>query len=77
MAIAKVVEIQAGSPSSFEDAIAGETIWLTTAIEQGLAKAGESVRNIKGAWVKDQQVVVDGGKVTEYRVDLKVTFVLD
>lgn len=66
MSVAKVIEITANSNKSFEDAI-----------EQGVKHAAESVHNIKSAWVKEQQVVVDGDKVAEYRVDLKVTFVLD
>jgi len=66
MAVAKVVEINAASEKSFEDAIG-----------QGLAKASETVRNIRGAWVKEQQVTVDDGKISEYRVDLKVSFVLE
>jgi hypothetical protein len=66
MAVAKVLEINAASGKSLEDAI-------TT----GIAKASETVRNIRGAWIKEQQVVVEDGKVTEYRVDLKISFVLD
>lgn len=66
MSVAKVIEISANSNKGFEDAI-----------EQGIKQAAKSVHNIKGAWVKEQQVVVDGDKVAEYRVDLKVTFVLD
>jgi hypothetical protein len=67
MAVAKVIEITAASTDSFEDAI-----------RQGISKASESVRNIQGAWVKEQKVKVSGdGSITEYRVDLKVTFVLD
>lgn len=66
MSVAKVIEISANSSKSFEDAI-----------EEGIKTAARSVHNIKGAWVKEQQVVVDGDKVSEYRVDLKVTFVLD
>ena len=66
MSVAKVIEISANSTKSFEDAI-----------EQGIKTAAKSVHNIKGAWVKEQQVVVDGNKLAEYRVDLKVTFVLD
>jgi hypothetical protein len=66
MSIAKVIEISAESPESFEDAI-----------RDGIQRASESVENIKGAWVKEQQVVVDGGKVVNYRVDLKVTFVVN
>lgn len=66
MPVAKVIEISATSEEGFEDAI-----------RQGIAKAAETVHNIKAAWVKEQQVVVADGKVTSFRVDLKVTFVLD
>lgn len=66
MSVAKVIEITAQSPESFEDAI-----------RQGIAKAGETVRDVQGAWVKEQSVVIDGGSVAGYRVDLKVTFVLE
>lgn len=66
MAVAKIIEITAMSDSSFEDAIS-----------QGIAKASETVHNIKGAWVKEQKVLVADGAVNGYRVDLKVSFVLD
>ena len=66
MAVAKIIEITATSDSSFEDAI-----------NQGVAKASETVHNIKGAWVKEQKVLVADGSVNSYRVDLKVSFVLD
>lgn len=66
MSVAKIIEINADSEKSFEDAI-----------DQGIKKAAKTVHNIKGAWVKGQQVVVDGDNVTSYRVDLKVTFLLD
>jgi dodecin len=66
MSVAKVTEITSASETSFEDAI-----------EQGIAKAGQTVRNIRGAWVKEQKVKVEGGAITEYRVDLKITFVLE
>jgi flavin-binding protein dodecin len=66
MSVAKIIEISAESPNNFEDAIV-----------QGIAKASKSVHGIKSAWVKEQHVVVENGKVTMYRVDLKVTFVLD
>ena len=65
MSIAKVIEISAASDKSFEDAI-----------EQGVARASETVKDVRGAWVKEQQVRVDNGKIVEYRVDMKVTFVL-
>lgn len=66
MSVAKIIEISAESPTSFEDAIV-----------QGIAKASKTIHGIKSAWVKEQHVVVDNGKVTSYRVDLKMTFVLD
>jgi len=66
MAVAKIIEITAMSEDSFEDAIG-----------RGIGKASETVHNIKGAWVKEQKVVVENGSVSGYRVDLKVTFVLD
>jgi dodecin len=65
MSVAKVIEIIAGSKNSFEDAV-----------KQGVARASETVNGITSAWVKDQSVIVERGKVTEYRVTLKVTFVL-
>jgi flavin-binding protein dodecin len=65
MSVAKVIEISSESPESFEDAI-----------QKGIARANETVQNVRGAWVKEQQVKVENGKITEYRVDMKVTFVL-
>lgn len=65
MAVAKVIEVSSSSKKSFEDAI-----------ELGIAKASETVKDIRGAWVKEQKVVVENGKITDYRVDLKVSFVL-
>ncbi|MEO8017302.1 MAG: dodecin family protein [Pseudomonadota bacterium] len=65
MSVAKVIEIIATSTKSFEDAI-----------EQGVARASETISGIAGAWVKDHSVEVSKGKITEYRVTLKVTFVL-
>lgn len=66
MAVAKIIEITATSAESFEDAI-----------RSAIAKASETVHNIKGAWVKEQKVMVEDGNVTGYRVDLKVSFLLD
>ncbi|MGH8729958.1 MAG: dodecin family protein [Burkholderiales bacterium] len=66
MSVAKVSEITATSSKSFEDAIT-----------QGIARADKTLQNIRSAWIKDQQVVVDNGKITEYRVSMKVTFVLN
>ena len=65
MSVAKVTEIIASSPKSFEDAV-----------DQGVERASKTLQNISSAWVKDQNVLVENGKVTEYRVVLKVTFVL-
>jgi len=66
MAVAKVIELSSSSEQSFEDAIT-----------KGIEKASESVHGIKGAWVKEQKVDVSDGGITDYRVDLKVSFVLD
>lgn len=65
MSVAKVVEITAASPKSFEDAI-----------QTGITRASKTLEDIQGAWVKEQKVVVKGNKIVEYRVDMKVTFVL-
>lgn len=66
MSVAKVIEISSSSKTSFDDAI-----------KVGIAKASKTVKNIEGAWVQDQKVAVENGAITEYRVMLKVTFVLD
>lgn len=66
MSVAKIIEITSESTKSFEDAI-------TT----GIAKATETVDNVEGAWVKEMKALVKDGKVTGYRVDLKLTFVLN
>lgn len=66
MSVAKVSEISATSTKSFEDAI-----------QQGLARASRTLRHIRGAWIKEQHVRCDDGKVTEYQVNMMVTFVLD
>ena len=65
MSVAKVIEIISSSKKSFEDAVT-----------QGVAKAADSLHDITGAWVKEQSAKVVNGKVTEFRVNLKVTFVL-
>lgn len=66
MAIARVTEITAGSQKSFEDAI-----------EKGVDRANKTLKNVTGAWVQEMKVEVDKGKITEYRVNMKVTFVLE
>ncbi len=65
--VAKIIEINCSSPKGIEDAI-----------EKGLKKAAQTVKNIKGAWMNELKVVTNpDGKVTEWRVNLKVTFVVD
>ena len=66
MSVAKVSEISATSTKSFEDAI-----------HQGLTRASKTLRHVRSAWIKEQQVRWDAGKVTEYQVNMMVTFVLD
>ena len=66
MSVARVTEIIASSPSSFDDAV-----------KQGVERASKTLKNVKNAWVSDQKVTVTDGQVSEYRVILKVTFVLD
>lgn len=66
MSVARITEISATSPQSFDDAVLS-----------GIARANDTLRNVKGAWVKDQEVTIDDGKPSEYKVTLKVTFVLD
>ncbi|UUP19077.1 dodecin family protein [Nitratireductor thuwali] len=66
MTIARVTEISATSPDSFDDAV-----------KQGIGRASKTLRNITSAWVKDQNVEIDGDKVAAYRVNLAVTFILD
>lgn len=66
MSVVKVTEIGAASPKSFEDAI-----------RSGLARAQKTLKNVKSAWIKEQEVVVEDGAVKEFRVFMKVTFVLE
>ena len=66
MPVAKVSEISATSSKSFEDAL-----------QQGLTRAGKTLRNVRGAWLKEQHVRCDAGRITEDRVNMMVTFVLD
>lgn len=65
MSVARVTEITSSSTVSFEDAI-----------KKGIARADETLDQVRGAWVQEQKVVVEGGQITEYRVNLKITFVL-
>jgi dodecin len=66
MSVARVVEISSTSTKSFEDAIT-----------QGIERANQTLRNVRSAWVKEQKAQVDNGKVVAYKVNLKVTFILD
>ena len=66
MAVARVTEISSTSPKSFDDAI-----------KAGIDRATKTLRNVRGAWVKEQRVDINDGKITEYQVNLMVTFVLD
>jgi len=66
MSVARVTEITASSTKSFEHAV-----------RKGVERASKTLKNVSGAWVKDQEVGVKDGKVTDYRVKLKVTFVLE
>ena len=66
MSVARVTEISATSSKSFEDAI-----------NQGLARATKTLRNVQGAWIKDQNVMIENDKIKEYKVNMEVTFVLE
>ncbi|MBA3726452.1 MAG: dodecin domain-containing protein [Armatimonadetes bacterium] len=65
MSVAKVIEITSASSVSFDDAI-----------KQGIARAVKTVQGVQGAWVQEQTLVVEGERITEYRVNMKVTFIL-
>jgi hypothetical protein len=66
MSVAKVSEISATSPKSFEDAI-----------QQGLNRAGKTLRHVRSAWIKEQHVRCEEGKIKDYQVNMMVTFVID
>ena len=65
MSVAKVTEISASSSTSFEDAV-----------QKGIERADKTLDKVKGAWINEMKVIVEDGKVTSYRVNMKVTFVL-
>lgn len=65
MAVARVTELIAASTKSFEDAI-----------QQGVSRAVQTLKNVEGVWVANQKCVIENGKIAEYRVNLKVTFIL-
>ena len=66
MSIAKIVEVNASSNRSFEDAI-----------QSGISKVTETVQNVQGAWIHEQTVVVQNNQITEYRVNLKISFIVE
>ena len=66
MSVAKVVELTASSPTSFDDAV-----------KNGIDKAAETLRNIQGAWVSEEKVDVEDGKITAYRVTVRITFLVE
>ena len=66
MSVAKITEISSSSDKSFEDAI-----------QVGIKRANKTLKHITGAWVQEMKVDVDNGKVQSYRVNMKVTFILD
>ena len=65
MTVARITEISSVSTVSFQDAIV-----------EGVSRANKTLKNLKGAWVKDQEVTIDNGRITGYKVILKVTFIL-
>lgn len=65
MSVARITEISASSTKSFEDAL-----------NQGVERACATLKNVEGAWVQSQKVIVENGKIVEYRVNMKVTFIL-
>ncbi len=65
MSVAKIVELTASSPKSFEHAV-----------EVGITRAEKTLDKVTGAWISEQKVVVEGGKIREYRVTMRVTFLL-
>lgn len=66
MTVAKITEITSSSSISFDDAVT-----------QGIERANKTIKNIKSAWVADQRVQVEGGKISEYIVRMKITFILE
>lgn len=66
MSVASVTEISSSSKKSFEDAL-----------KTGIERANKTLKNVKGAWVQEQKVIVDNGKIVEYRVNMKISFILE
>lgn len=65
MAVARVTEITASSTTSFDDAI-----------RIGIERANKTLQNVKGAWIQEQKLKIENGKISEYRVNMKITFIL-
>lgn len=65
MSVARVTEIIASSAKSFDDAV-----------QKGIGRANKTLRNVTGAWIKDQKIVIAKGKIAEYRVNMHITFIL-
>ena len=66
MSVARITEISATSEKSFEDAV-----------QKGIQRATATLRNVRSAWIKEQEVEVDGDRITAYKVIMKITFVLE
>ncbi len=66
MSVARVTEIISGSPKSFKDAV-----------DAGIERANQTLKNVESVWIQDQSIALDKGKIREYRVNLKVTFILN
>lgn len=67
MSISRITEIKSASPTSFDDAM-----------KKGIARAEKTLKNVRGAWIQNQEVIIDEkGKITEYRVQMKLTFIIE
>lgn len=66
MTIAKIIEISSDSTESFQDAI-----------ESGIKRAERTVKNVRGAWISEQKLTIDSGEITNYRVIMRISFVID
>jgi len=67
MSISRTTEVKSSSPLSFDDAV-----------KKGIARAQKTLKNVRGAWIKNQEVLIDEkGKISEYRIQMKITFILE
>lgn len=66
MSIASVTEVTSSSTKSFEDAL-----------KEGIKRANKTLKNVKGAWVQEQKVIINDGEIVEYRVNMKISFILE